>query len=577
MTLVKLFFSALSTLGSFELLRLAGRDRIQTHFLPSLTTAVQVSVLFLAGLWNLLPEAAGILYLLGFFGLFLLVVREKSLDFLRKYADFGYAALLMILMGSALAVKGKMFLQYDNFSHWALVVREMLRFDRFPNFADTLIHFQEYPLGSAAYIYYFAHWVGTTEPLQMLAQAYAIAAAILPLFSRVTGRKPLCCAALLGFAWFVFDYNTAITDLLVDTLLPMVGMCALLFAVTHCKEGCGKFELFCAACYSIWLVQIKNSGIFFLLPIVLVIVPYAHRQKAWGACAPVLLAPLVSLVLWQKHCAYVFPAAASTTHAMTLSNYQATLQGKSAEEIFTICRSFLTFALTYRGLWLTVVFCGILGGLVFLLNRPMRKDFIRIALFSAGLYLVYQLGNLGMYLLSMPTMQALRLGGVERYTKTVLLAILYLNMLPMLRLISDTPVKSRALALTAGFLVTLFAFLYLNLGSLEAIFQGREDPAKRQWLESVRVEYGLPEGESYRVLLPAEAANDRGYTYVLTRYTFRSNSVQVLTEDDLGSLSAEDANFLLIYGTQSPSVSAWVRTHYPDQSDRPVVNLWMGK
>ena len=74
MTLVKLFFFALSTLGSFELLRLAGRDRIQTHFLPSLTIAVQVSVLFLAGLWNLLPEAAGILYLLGFFGLFLLVI-----------------------------------------------------------------------------------------------------------------------------------------------------------------------------------------------------------------------------------------------------------------------------------------------------------------------------------------------------------------------------------------------------------------------------------------------------------------------------------------------------------------------
>ena len=205
----------------------------------------------------------------------------------------------------------------------------------------------------------------------------------------------------------------------------------------------------------------------------------------------------------------------------------------------------------------------------------MRKDFIRIVLFSAGLYLVYQLGNLGMYLLSMPTVQALRLGGVERYTKTVLLAILYLNMLPMLRLISDTPVKSRALALTAGFLVTLFAFLYLNLGSLEAIFQGREDPAKRQWLESVRVEYGLPEGESYRVLLPAEAANDRGYTYVLTRYTFRTNSVQVLTEDDLESLSADDANFLLIYGTQSPSVSAWVHTHYPDQAGRPVVNLWL--
>lgn len=575
MTFVKLFFFALSTLGTFELLRLAGRGQIQTHFLPSLTIAVQVSVLFLAGLWNLLPEAAGILYLLGFLGLFLRVFQEKSLVFLRKYADFGYAALLMILMGSALAVRGKMFLQYDNFSHWALVVQEMLINNRFPNFADTLIHFQEYPLGSAAYIYYFAHWVGTTEPLQMLAQAYAIAAAILPLFSRVTGRKPLCCAALLGFAWFVFDYNTAITDLLVDTLLPMVGMCALLFAVTHCKGGCGKFELFCAACYSVWLVQVKNSGIFFLLPIVLVIFPYAHRQKNRLPSLACLLAPLVSLVLWQKHCAYVFPAAASTTHAMTLSNYQVTLQGKSAEEILTICRSFLTFAATYRGLWLTVTFCAVLGGLVFLLNRPMGKGFIRIALFSAGLYLVYQLGNLGMYLFSMPTVEALHLGGVERYTKTVLLAILYLNMLPMLRLISDTPVKSRALALTAGFLVTLFAFLYLNLGSLEAIFQGRENPAKRQWLESVRLEYGLPEGESYRVLLPAETANDNGYTYVLTRYTFRTNSARVLTADNLDSLAEDNAHFLLIYDPQDPEAARWVEAHYPGQTGRPVVNLWL--
>lgn len=575
MTFVKLFFFALSTLGTFELLRLAGRGQIQTHFLPSLTIAAQVSVLFLAGLWNLLPEAAGMLYLLGFLGLFLRVFQEKSLVFLRKYADFGYAALLMILMGSALAVRGKMFLQYDNFSHWALVVREMLINNRFPNFADTLIHFQEYPLGSAAYIYYFAHWVGTTEPLQMLAQAYAIAAAILPLFSRVTGRKPLCCAALLGFVWFVFDYNTAITDLLVDTLLPMVGMCALLFAVTHCKGGCGKFELFCAACYSIWLVQIKNSGIFFLLPVVLVIVPYAHRQKNRLPSLACLLAPLVSLTLWQKHCAYVFPAAASTTHAMTLSNYQVTLQGKSPDEILTICRSFLTFAATYRGLWLTVIFCAVLGGLVFLLNRPMRKDFIRIALFSAGLYLVYQLGNLGMYLFSMPTVEALHLGGVERYTKTILLAILYLNMLPVLRLISDTAVKSRALALTAGFLVTLFAFLYLNLGSLEAIFQGREDPAKRQWLESVRVEYGLPEGESYRVLLPAETAKDNGYTYVLTRYTFRTNSARVLTADNLDSLAEDNAHFLLIYDPQDPEAARWVEAHYPGQTGRPVVNLWL--
>ena len=48
MTLIKLLLFALSTLGFFELLRMAGRDQIQIHFLPSLTIGVQVSVLFFA-------------------------------------------------------------------------------------------------------------------------------------------------------------------------------------------------------------------------------------------------------------------------------------------------------------------------------------------------------------------------------------------------------------------------------------------------------------------------------------------------------------------------------------------------
>ena len=87
MTTGKLFFFALSTLGSFELLRMVGGNKIQIYFLPSLTIAVQVSVLLLAGLWNLLPETALALYLFGFFGLFLRVFREKSLIWRHYSAD----------------------------------------------------------------------------------------------------------------------------------------------------------------------------------------------------------------------------------------------------------------------------------------------------------------------------------------------------------------------------------------------------------------------------------------------------------------------------------------------------------
>lgn len=86
------------------------------YFLPAFTISLQVTILFCTGIFNCLKPAA----------------------------------LLMFGAGILLACRGRMFVWYDNFSHWALVVKNMLLTDRFPTFLDTRIIFQEYPMGSAS-------------------------------------------------------------------------------------------------------------------------------------------------------------------------------------------------------------------------------------------------------------------------------------------------------------------------------------------------------------------------------------------------------------------------------------------
>ena len=62
MVILRLGLFGISTLGFFELIRKASNDRVSIYFLPSLTIAIQVTILFLAGLLNLLPETAKGLY-----------------------------------------------------------------------------------------------------------------------------------------------------------------------------------------------------------------------------------------------------------------------------------------------------------------------------------------------------------------------------------------------------------------------------------------------------------------------------------------------------------------------------------
>ena len=268
MLLLRLLLFVISTVGTFELIRKVSGDEVNIYFLPSLTAAIQVCVLFLAGLLNLLPEAVYGLYLVGIVGFIYSVCKNKSLAFLKSYINPGYILTFALLLIFAVYLRGKVFTDYDNFSHWGLVVKRMLETNRYPNFKDTLIQFQEYPLGSSTYIYYFTKLTRTSESFQMLAQTYIMLAAVLPLYSFGKKNHFAISIAVVSFTNYVLLYNIKITELYVDTLLPLVGICGLLFAYQHCKEGRSVMLCF-AAFYMVEIIQIKNSGVFFVALIVI--------------------------------------------------------------------------------------------------------------------------------------------------------------------------------------------------------------------------------------------------------------------------------------------------------------------
>ena len=59
---------------------------------------------------------------------------------------------------------------YDNFSHWALIVKYLLLVEELPGAESTMIPFRDYPPGVSLIIYYICRYAGHSQGMMLLAQ-----------------------------------------------------------------------------------------------------------------------------------------------------------------------------------------------------------------------------------------------------------------------------------------------------------------------------------------------------------------------------------------------------------------------
>ncbi len=332
MPAVKLCLLLVSMTGC--LLYMTGRYRIRLEFAPALYMALGSSLMFAAGILNVMPQMVWALFA-GGFGL-LAVSRKRGYRFSKRDVIL-YGGFLGLLVWFWWLMRGAHFTSYDNFSHWATIVKCMLRTDRLPGFADTVIRFQSYPPGSSLYIYYVCRILGTAESCFLWAQAGMLSAFLFCLAAFVSKKNwyGICFPVLYGI--WALSANNTIYELRVDTLLPLAGVAAVAIIYYYRKKP-DKAQG-CAGVLFVLLVNIKNSGVFFFgAGVVFLLVyagPYIRRHKLYfvNTC---LLPPLAAVFLWKRHVALVFPEGMSSKHAMSIENYGQQIAKKTTEDILQI-------------------------------------------------------------------------------------------------------------------------------------------------------------------------------------------------------------------------------------------------
>lgn len=121
MSYLKIFGFLFSLTGYFSFFY----KKVNSHFIPLLTFSLLADIVFIGGIFHQLYPISLILYFLGIFLLILTLITQKKISF-THFLTLGNVAFLIGSLAFLILLLHTHFIHYDNFSHWGIVVKEML-------------------------------------------------------------------------------------------------------------------------------------------------------------------------------------------------------------------------------------------------------------------------------------------------------------------------------------------------------------------------------------------------------------------------------------------------------------------
>lgn len=551
-----LLLFGLCNLGYWELFR--EKLKIDPAYYPSLSVVLTVSVLFLAGILHFLGEASAVLWLFGLLYLGKRIWQERSLKFLRFYGKPVFWMLAFFTAVVFAGCYGQMLREYDNFTHWGVVVKQMVLENHFPDYRDSVILFQAYPLGTAIYLYFGLSFprIGMAEDMAMFLQAYMIISFTMALFSRAKKNLPLACAFMAITMVFFTSVSLGLLDLRVDVVLGIAMGCTLLYVYDYCLRDAGTPEFWLGACYMAALSQIKNSAMLMVLICSGAILWEIRRDRMYVRRILLAASPVAAWFLWRKHYGSVYAAAENSYHAMTFSNYKRMFFENPMGKIGEIALELLRFAFTFR----KSIACALcLLAVAVLVLRVWKQDkalLKRVVLFSVCFYGVYMFFLLAMYVFSMGTVESEGLPSAARYTNTALFVINYVLCALCVRMLSQAELGEKKQRVCAAVLLLLIPCRMLLCGESPIFLHWTkwEDPVRRE-MNALIAENQVPGNSRYCLLVPED--DDGLYNFKL-RYTLLSGEIRQIRNAGKEDLETIEEPYVFVCDPENPDVQNWL-------------------
>ena len=435
LTVLRLLAFLLSAVGYVAIARAYWKITARASYI--FVFSAQALIVYFAGLIGVLPYVAYALFGGGIVALVAVILNKKiALAFNRTSLSAINLAFIAVFGAISASLIETRFVHYDNFSHWAVVVKYMLATNRIPDAASAIIDFKSYPLGSSSFLYYVGRIVGNGEGVMLVGQGILLFASFYAVFGAIRDQKRFLLAALLGLGcsvMAVFNISIRINNLLVDFLLPALALASIGILLVERK----RFFTACLAVLPVLglLTIVKNTGVIFaLFGFVFLLYRSVQFQREdaklrpyfWGALLTIGLS-LLPLILWNVHTSLAFPTDAGkfSYDFQTLSSFTI---DKTPVQIQYIVQLFLytTTSLSQLPTLGFLIFNGValVSYLVARFVFHKKWKLLGTLLLIDLAVVLYYGGILAMYILSMPIDEALRLAGFDRYASSMILFLI---------------------------------------------------------------------------------------------------------------------------------------------------------
>ena len=525
-----LFLLSLAGWGVF----IARRFSIRMELTPFIVLSGMGVVLFGAGLLNIYRPVEWCLWLGGLALLVYCALRQKDAFapwWSLRSAVFGAGTLWMLWL-----MRGGVLVGHDNMSHWGIMVKTMVRFDRLPNTQNQAVEFVSYPPGGSGLIKYFCDFVGTSDGMMMYAQGLLLLAGVFTLFALCPKKhwSSLALAAVSGV--FLLVGNLTPADLRVDTLLAVQAVGALAIIAYYGPEQPQK-AAWLSMSGLVLLALIKNSGLFFVAMDLVVLTWFLLRQKKvrrqnWLFAAAAWAAPLASFWLWTRHVAMVFPEGSSSKHAVSLSGYEKIFGGKTPEEMQGFHDLFFSHLVNFskaenRCLWLLLV---LMLGAVLWIGFAKALPGRGVLLLGAALFggeLLYLVCLWATYVFSMTANEMLCLASFSRYSLTGILFFAGATVIALLWVLAQKVTKGRTIA-GVVFALAMVGLLLMDTPQQAAALVSRAPYRQMDTqgeLLGLKNQYGLKEGRRYLFYTRGDPEVDTWSMRYVARYVLNTDTV----------------------------------------------------
>ena len=538
---IRLILLVISFLGYFLFLN----RKVDMAIIPIVTFSSIGVIMFIAGLLNIMVAVTYLLVFVGAILFFWLKPWKFSWNNEAKRSLLIIGCFGVLCMLSAGRLYGNIPIHYDEFSHWLLVIKDMIYNNHMPNFQSNLITFKGYPTGSAGFIYFFCKFLEVSrDDFLVFVQSLLIISALLSLLSFIKKVKFFSILIFLICSIFCLVANIPITELLVDTLISVIAISVVIVG-TYYRYNPRKV-FFLSLPMQIFLVTIKNSGLLMMGIngiIMFLILLYTHHPegklsfksagKICKYCVGSILIPILVYYLWLQHVEYVFNDGALSKHTASIANYTSVLGEKTISQVNEIIHIFMGRMFSWNHAWVYLIIFFIIVGLGSWYRKNILKDGRRFDFVIMGvviaIYVLFMAVLGAMYLFSMPYEEAVVLASYERYEYTILVYLVGMIAVYLLNLFQLTVKHSKNGTIVPIIIVIMFSGILVGqVDKIQTLFVKTNEylNSDRYLIEEMKEHYNIPDESSY-MIVGDSIANDSGYHYYLARYIFRSENVGV--------------------------------------------------